>query len=105
MPAPLFMSVPADSISSAVEVKMVLICAVVNDGFADLINAAMAPACGAAAEVPKNGFKPLPLGKVVETPSAAVTSGLFRTVPPLLTKRQSLGVIATPARLPTIPRY
>ena len=99
MPAPLFMSVPADSISSAVEVKMVLICAAVNDGFADLINPAIAPACGAAAEVPKNGFKPLPLGKVVETPSAAVTSGLFRTAPPLVPKRKLPAVIGLPSAL------
>src|SRR2546425_10965178 len=99
MPAPLFMSVPADSISTAVEVKIVLICATVRDGFADLINAAMAPACGAAAEVPKNGFKPLLLGNVVETPSAAVTSGLLRTVPPLVPKRKLPGVIAVPSAL------
>src|SRR2546425_1545150 len=98
MPAPLFMSVPADSISTAVEVKIVLICAAVNDGFADLINPAIAPACGAAAEVPKNGFKP-PGGKVVETPSAAVTSGLLRTVPPLVPKRKLPGVISLPFAL------
>src|SRR5438477_1183464 len=104
MPAPLLMSVPGDSISSALLVRIVLICAALSDGFADLISAAIAPACGAAAEVPKNGFKPLALGKVVETPSAAVTSGLLRTVPPLLPKRKLLEVIGLPSALKKILR-
>src|SRR5262249_57880162 len=47
---------------------------------ADLSNAAMAAACGAEAEVPKNGANP---GTLVATPSAAVTSGFLRTWPPL----------------------
>src|SRR2546421_2245608 len=104
MPAPLLMSTPGDSISTVLVVRMVLICAAVKEGFADLINAAIAPACGAAAEVPKNGFKPLPLGKVVETPSAAVTSGLLRTNPPLVPNRKLPAVTALPFALKNIRR-
>jgi len=53
MPAPASRSTPAASISMAVLVNAVLTCAAVNDGLADFNNAAMAPACGAAAEVPR----------------------------------------------------
>src|SRR5260370_40035961 len=98
------MSTPGDSISTVLVVRIVLTCAVVKEGFADLINAAIAPACGAAAEVPKNGFKPPPAGNVVETPSAAVTSGLFRTVPPLVPNRKLPAVTGLPFALKKIRR-
>src|SRR6476660_9260515 len=52
MPAPESRSVPGASISIAVLVKVVLSCACVREGFADFMRAAMAAACGAAAEVP-----------------------------------------------------
>ena len=42
------------------------------------IRAAAAAACGAAAEVPKNGFRPPFSGSVVLTPSGATTSGFWR---------------------------
>src|SRR5437867_3199730 len=98
MPAPLLISTPGASISIAVFLRMVFIWSAVKERFADLINPAIAPACGAAAEVPKNGFKP-PAGNVVETPSAAVTSGLLRTVPPFVENRKLPGVIAVPSAL------
>src|SRR3954471_21985154 len=47
------------------------------DGFADHRRAATPAALGAAALVPKNGLKPPP--KLVDTPSAAATSGFRRT--------------------------
>ena len=52
MPKPLMLSKPADSTSTAVVVRIVRICAAVSAGFADLRRPAIAPACGAAAEVP-----------------------------------------------------
>ena len=42
--------------SIAVEVNRLRICAGVSPGLADLSSPAMAAACGAAAEVPKNGL-------------------------------------------------
>jgi len=58
--------------SIAVLIRMVLICAAVRLGLKDLIMAAIAPACGAAADVPKKGLNP---GAAQATPSAAVMSG------------------------------
>lgn len=72
MPAPLSRSSPAASISIALPIRNDRSCACEKAGFTDLISAAIAPACGAAAEVPKNGLKP---GAAVLTPSAAVISG------------------------------
>src|SRR5262252_7203763 len=63
-------------------------------GRADWISAAMAAACGAAADVPKNGFENPP-APVTETPSAAVISGLRRTCPPV--DETFPGVSAAPA--------
>src|SRR2546425_10631880 len=67
--------------SSAVLVRIDRIWAAVSDGFADFTSAAIAAACGAAADVPKNvvGNPPTP---VTLTPSAAVMSGFWRTRPP-----------------------
>src|SRR5262249_56553183 len=63
-------------------------------GSADWSSGAMAAACGAAAEVPKNrvGNPPTP---VTITPSAAVMSGFWRNRPPV--EEKSPGVIAAPA--------
>ena len=65
--------------SIAVLVSAVRTCAGVSEGTPDLSSAAIAAACGAAAEVPKNGLKP---GAAVDTPSAAVMTGCWRTTPP-----------------------
>ncbi len=75
--------------SIAVDVRTAVICAGVRLGFSDLTSAAMAPACGAAADVPKNGLNP---GAAQETPSAAVTSGCWMIWPPV--EEKSPGVIA-----------
>ena len=91
IPEPESRSTPAASISSVVEVKTVRICAVVSEGLADFTRAAIAPACGAAAEVPQNGSKP---GVEVCTQSAAVMSGFWRTAPPVDEKFP--GVMAVP---------
>jgi len=74
IPTPVSLSVPAPSMSIAVLVRSVLICALVRFGKPDLISAAIAPACGAAADVPVKvvGNPPTP---VTETRSAAVMSG------------------------------
>lgn len=62
-------------------------------GLADFRRAAMAAACGAAADVPQNGLKP---GTWLDTQSAAVKSGLLSVVPPLVPKRKFPGVIGVP---------
>ena len=80
---------------------MVLICAGVSPGLADFNNAAIAPACGAAAEVPKNVLNPPML---VETPSAAVMSGLFRTMPPFVPNKKLPGVTGVPSGFRKIRR-
>src|SRR3954452_10454499 len=82
MPAPASTSAPGAPMSMAVAVISVRICAGVNAGLADLRSPAIAAACGAAADVPKNddGKPPAP---VTLTPSAAVMSGFCRTTPPL----------------------
>src|SRR6185369_13515798 len=96
MPKPASLSVPAVSISTAVVVSAVLICACVNVGFADLSKAAIAAACGAAAEVPKKGLLKLPT-PVTATPSAAVINGCCMVVPPVEEKLP--GVMAVPSPL------
>src|SRR4051794_2433843 len=65
------------------------------------MSAAMAAACGEAADVPKNGLKP---GVRVLTASAAAISGLINTVPPLVANRKLPGVKAAPAALKNIRR-
>src|SRR4051812_23004853 len=82
MPAPESGSGPAAPMSTAVAVNNVRICAAVNAGLADLSRPAIAAACGAAADVPKNddGNPPTP---VTLTPSAAVMSGFCRSTPPV----------------------
>src|ERR1044072_9494648 len=82
MPAPESRSTPAASMSMAVEISAVRICAGVKAGFADLTSAAIAPAWGAAAEVPKNGLGNPPT-PVTDVPSAAVMSGFWRSTPPV----------------------
>ena len=72
MPAPESRSIPGASMSRAVLVRIVRIWAGVSEGLYVFINAAMAAAWGAAAEVPKNGLNP---STDVATPSAAVMSG------------------------------
>src|SRR5207248_1578564 len=96
MPAPESRSVPGTSISIAVLVRATLICDCVKAGFADFSRAAMAAACGAAAEVPENrvGKPPAP---DTATPSAAVMSGFCKTVPPV--DERLPGVIADPLPL------
>jgi hypothetical protein len=84
MPRPLSASVPAASISIVPCSITLRSCAAEIVGTAPFTSAAIAPACGAAAEVPKNGLRPEPGGSVVETPSAAARSGLLRTSPPPL---------------------
>src|SRR6266567_2969549 len=88
--------------SSAVLVKVVRIWACVKAGFADLTSAATEAALGAAADVPKNGFNPNPAGSVVVMPSAAVMSGLLRTVPPV--EEKFPGVMGDPSALKMMRR-
>jgi hypothetical protein len=85
----------------AVLVKAVLICAAVSDGRADFNKAAIAAACGAAAEVPKKG-EPNPPTPVTFTPSAAVTSGFCNNEPPV--DRKFPGVTAELSALKKIRR-
>ena len=54
----------------------------------------MAPAWGAAAEVPQKLAKP---GTEVLTQSAAVKSGFCSTLPPFVAKRTFPGVIGPPS--------
>src|SRR4051812_40569805 len=84
MPRPLLRSVLDSSMSIVPLCSAERIFAWVMLGTADLMSAATAPAWGAAAEVPKNGFSPEPPGSVVLTPSVADRSGLARLTPPLL---------------------
>jgi hypothetical protein len=92
MPAPLSRSTPAASMSIALLIRNERIWACVKAGLTDLTSAAIAPACGAAAEVPKNGLNP---GAAVLTPSAAVRSGFWIITPP--PARKFPGVIALPS--------
>src|SRR5436190_8210301 len=77
--------------SIAVEVMAADTWAAVMARFLDFTRPAIAAACGAAAEVPKNEVNP---GTLVLTPSAAVISGLASTKPPL--EPTLPGVIAVP---------
>src|SRR3954464_4174623 len=78
MPQPLSRSYPAAMMSVAEPAMMVVMYELGLSGCADLSSAATAAAWGAAAEVPKNGFNPLPDGKVVLTPSGAAIDGWRR---------------------------
>src|SRR5262245_22074631 len=69
MPAPESRSTPAASMSMALDVMAIRIWLLVSAGFADLIKAAIAAACGAAADVPKKGVGKPPT-PVTATPSA-----------------------------------
>ena len=80
MPAPLSRSTPAPSMSMTPVRRDDFSCACVAAGAADFTSAAIAPACGAAAEVPKNGLNPCAPQR---TPSAAVKSGFCCTSPPV----------------------
>jgi hypothetical protein len=66
--------------SRADEIRAVLTCAGVGVGLEERSNPAMAAACGAAADVPKNGLK---VGAAHDTPSPAATSGFWRINPPV----------------------
>ena len=95
MPAPESRSTPVASISSADPVMAVRSASCVTlagPPAASSTKAAIAAACGAAAEVPWKSEKP---GVEVETPSAAVRSGLFSTFPPVDEKFP--GVIGVPS--------
>src|SRR5438309_2052029 len=87
--------------SIAVLVSTVFICAGVKAGLAALIKAAMAAACGAAADVPKNGLGNPPAPETL-TPSAAVISGFCNSRPPV--DDRFPGVIAAPLPLKKIRR-
>src|SRR5205823_5784457 len=71
IPDPELTSMPGSSLSSAVDIRICLIAAGVRLALRESITAAIAAACGAAADVPKTGAKP---GVAVVTPSAAVMS-------------------------------
>ena len=95
MPAPDAASWPGAMMSRALPVIAVRRAAGVTlsgPPAASTINAAIAAACGAAAEVPWKSAKP---GVEVLTPSAAVTSGFCSTRPPVDEKFP--GVIAAPS--------
>src|SRR5512135_1814795 len=68
------------SIAPGALVKMERVWAMVSVGLAERNNAAIAAACGAAAEVPKKVLKP---GAAQLTPSAAVRSGFCASAPPV----------------------
>ena len=91
IPYPESLSHPGASISRAVFLKACRASAMVRPGLPESINAAMAAAWGAEAEVPQNGKKP---GVAVFTQSAAVISGLARTMPPVALRLP--GVMAVP---------
>src|SRR5438132_527494 len=93
-PLPVTVSNPGAPRSIAEDTSAVRISAGVAVGLPDNSSAAIAAACGAAAEVPKNGWKPL---TEVATPSAAVMSGLVRVAPPV--EDTLPGVIAVPSAL------
>src|SRR3954463_6221398 len=99
MPKPASRSQPAIWMSIAVAIRCVDTCAALCDGLIDFTSAAMAPACGAAADVPKKVANP---DALVETPSAAVRSGLARTMPPLADRLP--GVSAAPAAVKKMRR-
>src|SRR2546425_332317 len=73
--------------------RAVLTWLAVRDNFADLMSAASAAACGAAADVPKKqrpieaphaaAGRPKPPAPETETPSAAVISGFCNSCPPV----------------------
>src|ERR1035437_4764761 len=99
MPTPESRSMPAASMLSAELSSAVVIWALLKAGFADLINAAMAAAVGAAAEVPQKGFSPPFSGSIVEPQSDAARSTLAKVVPPLVANRTFPGVMAVPLGL------
>ncbi len=101
IPAPESRSKPAASMSRADALSAARIWAGVGVGLNERSRAAMAAAWGAAAEVPKNGLKPGIAAEEV-TPSAAVMSGFWRTVPPVDEKFP--GVIGVPPGVKNIRR-
>src|SRR5258708_31909093 len=80
IPDPESRSQPAAMMSIAVLVRADRICDGLRLALYDLSSAAIAAACGAAAEVPAKGANP---GTSVVTSSAAVISGFRRTAPPV----------------------
>src|SRR5262245_11207947 len=100
-PRPESRSKPGAIESSAVAAMAFSTCAGVQVGRTDRTSAAMPAACGAAADVPKNGRNP---GVFALVPSAAVMSGLARVIPPLVPNRKLPGVIGEPLGLKKILR-
>jgi len=94
IPYPERSSHPGERMSREAFSKMPLIFVGVRCGKAERTMAAMPAACGAAAEVPKNGLKP---GVAVWIPSDARNSGFRRTRPPVVVK--SFGVIGVLSEL------
>ncbi len=101
IPCPESRSVPADMMSSAD--SSIATRTWSGDGCvgSDSASAAIAAACGAAAEVPQKGLKPV---TAVGTQSAAVTSTFGSTVPPLVAMRKLPGVIDVPLGLKKMRR-
>src|SRR5262245_24962116 len=95
IPAPESRSTPGASMSIADAMSADRVCAGVNDGFADLMSAAIAAACGAAACPPHRTGGMNPPAPLTDTLSAAVKSGFCRTVPPV--EDRFPGVIAAPS--------
>ena len=97
MPMPESRSTPGASMSRAVAKSALLSCVCVKPGFADLMSAMIAAACGAAADVPKNcpGKSPAP---VTNTPSAAVRSGFCNTAPPVDEKLPGVTAVPSPRK-------
>ncbi len=99
MPAPVSRSTPGASMSIAEAIRPARSSASVTVGTALFISAAIAAACGAAADVPPNGLN---AGRDVVTPSAAVRSGFWRTTPPVFVRLP--GVISLPSGFRMIRR-
>src|SRR5262245_12703941 len=97
IPAPESRSIPAAWISMEPLTSRERIWLELSEEFADFTRAAIAAACGAAADVPKKkvGNPPAP---VTETPSAAVRSGLFRSCPPEEVKLPGVNGVPSPAK-------
>src|SRR4051794_35120179 len=87
-PKPVSLSRPGVSRSRAVDVSACRTWDGVIPGLPDITSAAIPAACGADADVPKNGENP---STEVLTPSAAAKSGFCRTTPPVELKFPGVG--------------
>ena len=97
IPKPESRSTPGAMMSRAEALRAVWICEAFSDGRADFTSAAIAAACGAAADVPQNGL--LNPGVLEGVQSAAAKSGFCSNVPPLVEKSRFPGVIGVPVGL------